>query len=471
MITNLELTLTTAVIAVVSAALSILLGVPFGNWLAALAPKLQRVIGAISVVPFLLPPLLIAVAIKAVTPELEVDSEIGMLLIVLAHALMNIGFVGRVVAGSALPSEQIEAARLDGARDSLIRKFIQLPQQSGAIAGAGLLVALYSATSFGLVLLLGAGFVRTLETEIADSALQRLDLGQAAVLAALQTLLTLALFVFASRFSSGGFTLNQVSSSNLKAGSVSNLVSGFYLTVVMVVLGSVVFRSLSSEEPFANFVNLDSLGTRSLLNVSVLEATGNSLRNMIVVLLISLPIAYLWAGRAKNSFLILLPIGISSVVIGLTALVLSGYLPREISSSWLVVPAVQSIIAIPLAYQIIRPARRSLDREILDAASLDGVSRLQRIRLIELPLIARPLSITLAFVGMSSLGEFGAASFLAFGSDETLPIVMFRLASRPGGDNFGMAMAAGAIYILLTAWIVWLSSRPSQTSHQSHSGA
>jgi thiamine transport system permease protein len=65
---------------------------------------------------------------------------------------------------------------------------------------------------------------------------------------------------------------------------------------------------------------------------------------------------------------------------------------------------------------------------------------------------------------MSSLGEFGAASFLAFGSDETLPIVMFRLASRPGGENFGMAMAAGAIYIMLTAWIVWLSSRPSQTS-------
>jgi thiamine transport system permease protein len=200
--------------------------------------------------------------------------------------------------------------------------------------------------------------------------------------------------------------------------------------------------------------------------VSVVEATGNSLRNMIVVLLIALPTAYLWAGRKKNSYLILLPIGVSSVVIGLSALVLSGYLSRELSSSWLVVPVVQSLIAIPLAYQIIRPARRSLDRELLDAAALDGVSVLQRVRLIELPLIARPLSTALAFVGMSSLGEFGAASFLAFGSQETLPIVMFRLASRPGGDNFGMAMAAGAIYILLTAWIVWLSSRPSQNARQ-----
>lgn len=466
MITNLELTLTTALIAVVSAALSILLGVPFGNWLAGTGTRFQRVIGAISVVPFLLPPLLIATAIKAINPELQLNSVTGILLIVLTHALMNIGFVGRVVAGSALPKDQVEAARLDGARDSLIRKLIQLPQQKAAITGAGLLVALYSATSFGLVLLLGAGSVRTLETEMAESALQRLDLEQAAALAILQTVLTFALFLFARRYSKGGFTLNQISQSNLRSGSLASLISGFYLTAVFVVLGTVIFRSLDTELPFENFSNLTSQGTRSLLNVSVLEATGNSLRNMIVVLLIALPVAYLWAGRRRSSFLVLLPIGISSVVIGLGALVLSGYLPREVSSSWLVVPVVQSLIAIPLAYQILRPARRSLDAALLDAAALDGASPLQRLRLIELPLLARPLSIALAFVGMSSLGEFGAASFLAFGSQETLPLVMFRLASRPGGDNFGMAMAAGAIYILLTAWIIWLSSRPTQTSRQ-----
>lgn len=466
MITNLELALTTAFIAVVSAALSILLGVPFGNWLATLGPRLQRLIGALSVVPFLLPPLLIAVALKAVTPDLQVNSEIGMPLIVLAHAFMNIGFVGKVVASSTIPSEQVEAARLDGAKDSSIRKLIQLPQQSSAIAGAGLLVALYSATSFGLVLLLGSGTVRTLETEIADSALQRLDLGQAGVLAILQTLLTLALFLMASRFSTGGFNLNQVGRSTLRAGFVSSLGAGFYIAVVLLVLGSVVVRALDSHQPFLNFANLDSQGTRSLLNVSVVEATGNSLRNLGVVLLIAIPIAYLWAGRSRNSFFILLPIGISSVVIGLAALVLSGYLPREFSSSWLLVPIVQSLIAVPLAYQILRPARKSLDKELLDAAALDGATGFQRLRLVELPLLAKPLSVTLAFVGMSSLGEFGAASFLAFGSNETLPLVMFRLASRPGGDNFGMAMAAGAIYILLTAWIVWLSSRPSQTARQ-----
>ena len=468
MTTNFELALTTAFIAVVSAALSVILGTPFGSWLASLRPRSQRLVGALTVVPFLLPPLLIGIAALPLTSMLEVDSRIGILLIVLAHAFMNIGFVGRVVAGSALPSEQVEAARLDGAIDSVIRRAIQLPQQIPAIVGAALLVALYSATSFGLVLLVAGGRVRTLETEIAEAALYRLDLNQAAMLAVLQTILTIALFVVARRFSTMGFQLDQLGRSSLRPSPVSHLIGYLYTGVVLFVFVQILLRAFDWPDLLSNFANLGSQGTRSLLNVSVLEAALNSGRNMVVVLFISLTVGYLLAGRSKQSLLVLLPIGVSSVVIGLGALVLSGYLPRELSSSWLLVPIVQSLVAIPLAYQILRPARQSFDSEILDAAKIDGAGFLTTLSRVELPLLRKPLTTAVAFVSMSSIGEFGAASFLAFGSQETLPIVMFRLASRPGSENFGMAMAAGAIYILLTAWIVWLSSKPSRIQRQEH---
>jgi thiamine transport system permease protein len=466
LITNLELLLTTAFIAVVSAGLSVIFGVPFGAWLASLTQRQQRLVGSISVVPFLLPPLLIGIAALPITETLVLDSNLGILMIVLAHAFMNVGFVGRVVAGSSLDREQVEAARLDGASDSLIRKAIQLPQQLPSIASAALLVALYSATSYGLILLVGAGQVRTLETEIAEAALYRLDLEQAGTLAILQTLLTLALFAVASRFSSIGFQLNQVGRSLIKSTWMQKTLGLFYVGLVLFVFAQILIRSLDSSSPFANFTNLTSQGTRSLLNISVVEAALNSGRNLLVVLAISFVVAYLFAGKLKQSFLILLPIGVSSVVIGLGALFITGYLPRELSSSWLVVPFVQSLIAIPLAYQILRPARKSLDGELLDAAQLDGAGAVRRIAQVELPLLRRPVATAAAFVAMSSLGEFGAASFLAFGSQETLPVVMFRLASRPGSENFGMAMAAGAIYILLTAWIVWLSSKSSGTQRQ-----
>ena len=468
MTTNLELALTTAFIALASAGLTLLLGVPFGSWLASLGPKSQRLVGALTVVPFLLPPLLIGIAALPLTSALEVDSGIGILLVVIAHAFMNIGFVGRVVAGSALPQEQVEAAKLDGASDALVRREIQLPQQFPAIMGAALLVALYSATSFGLVLLIAGGRVRTLETEIAQAALYRLDLNQAAMLAVLQTLLTVALFAVSRRFSGGGFQLDQLGRSPLRPSLISQLVGMLYTAVVLFVFLQILLRAFDATTVFGNFSNLSSQGTRSLLNVSVVEATLNSGRNMVVVLMIALTCGYLLAGRTKQSLIVLLPIGISSVVIGLGALVLSGYLPRELSSSWILVPIVQSLIAIPLAYQILRPARRAFDSELLDAAKIDGAGFFRTLARVELPLLRRPLTTAIAFVGMSSIGEFGAASFLAFGSQETLPIVMFRLASRPGSENFGMAMAAGAIYILLTAWIIWLSSKPSRSQRQEH---
>ncbi len=466
MTTELGLALTTALIAVVSAGLSVLVGIPFGNWLASLSEKNQRIVGSITVVPFLLPPLLIGLAALPITSDLEINSVNGILLIVLAHAFMNVGFIGRVVAGATTEKYQVEAARLDGAAEKQIVNLIQLPQQLPSIASAALLVALYSATSFGLVLLIGAGSVDTLETEIAIAALQQLDLQRAGLLAILQTALTVIFFLAARRFPNAGFQLDQVWKSSLQSTPIQKLAGFGYLATVVFALFQVVLRAVDHPLFLGNFFNLATRGTRSLLNISVIEAAANSLRNMVVVLAISMVVAFWLAGRKRGSLLVLLPVGISPVVLGLGALVLSGYLPRAVSSSWLIVPVVQSVIAIALAYQILRPARLSFDQELLDAASLDGAGTWSRLARVELPLLRKPLGVATAFVGMSSLGEFGAASFLAFGSQETLPIVMFRLASRPGSENYGMAMAVGVIYILLTAWIVWLSSRPSRIQRQ-----
>ena len=152
------------------------------------------------------------------------------------------------------------------------------------------------------------------------------------------------------------------------------------------------------------------------------------------------------------------PIGISPVVLGLVALVLSGYAPPAVAGSWVVLPVVQAIFLIPLAFQIISPARKSLSRDVVDAARIDGANNLQVAGLIELPSLARPLTAAAAVVSLGSLGEFGAARFLAYGSDQTLPLVMFRLMSRPGGENLGMAMVAASAFILAALAVVWVVS-------------
>ncbi|MEY4560482.1 MAG: hypothetical protein RL460_459, partial [Actinomycetota bacterium] len=206
---------------------------------------------------------------------------------------------------------------------------------------------------------------------------------------------------------------------------------------------------------------------REMLNITVLEASANSLRNALVVTVLTIPIAYLLASRKKAIGLVLLPIGISPVVIGLGTLALSGYLPRELTSSWLLLPLVQMVFALPVAYQILRPAYLSIDRSLTEAARLDGVGRWQQVTLVELPLIKRSVALAIAFAAMVSIGEFGAASFLAFGSNETLPIVIYKLLGRPGEDNLGMAMTVASIYILISAYVIWLSLKPSRTPRQS----
>jgi thiamine transport system permease protein len=463
--TDLWVALTTAVIAVVSALISLLIGIPSGFWLRSLGPQSKRLVTAILVIPFLLPALLFGIAIRAIFPSLEIDAEFGILAISLMHAVMNSGFVSRVVSGARVTKSQLEQAQLEGASTIKIRLKVELPQLRSRLAAASLLVALYSATSYGLVLLMGQGRIKTLETEIAKSALQFLDLERAALLALLQTLLTLALF-WLSRATPESDAALQQTEVRTKSHPVERLIGISYLATVSILLVAVFTRSLTGPG-LANYTNLWSTGARNTLNISVLEASMNSLRNMLVVVLISLPIAYLAARGRKPSFLVLLPLGISPVVFGLTALVFSGYLPRELSGSWLLLPLIQFVFVMPLAYQILRPAIQALPRETLEAATLDGASAPKRTWFVELPQLKGPLAIAVSFTALASLGEFGAASFLALGSQETLPIVMFRLMGRPGLENYGMAMAAATIYILLTACVVYITTGESRTRRKS----
>lgn len=455
MTTSFELFLTTALLALVSALGSAFLGYPLGNWLAGLK-RLKAFSSALLLVPFLLPSFLVGLVILPFQSQSITVSE-GFTWIVLAHLLMNIGFVARVVAASRVPKEQLEAAQLDGASRWQSRWQVEIPQQLPGIASASLLVALYSATSYGLVLTLGRGDVQTLETEIAELALRELDLTGAGWIALLQTLITVVFFMIARRIGANPSTLfGETQSQGSKVGAV---IAALYLASIGLLIGNVILRVFTLNGGVVeNFRNLATRGSREILNITLLDAAGNSLRNLLVCLLISLPIIWLVSGRKKSSLLVLIPIGISPVVVGLLFLVGAGYIPGALGNWWLV-PLAQSIFLIPLGYQILRPARQSVEPEMLEAAQLDGANKLQSFASVEAPVLARPLAAAISFMSLASLGEFGAASFLAYGSQATLPLAMFRLAGRPGEENLGMAMTAALLLIMLAFVVVYFISR------------
>ncbi len=459
---------TTALIAVMSAVVSLVLGYPIGHWLASLR-RLRRLVTSVLLVPFILPAFLLGIALRPLLGELLDNGPIAVAVLIGAHVLMNAGFIAVVTAASMAPRDQSEAAALDGATPFQTRVHIQLPQQLPALGASGLLVALYSATSFGLVLTLGQGSIRTLETEIASAALQRLDLTTAATLAVFQSILTVGFFVVARKLGAEPTALfgeGEEATGKSRVGSVLGI---GLIAVIVWVVGGVFERALATGPGlWGNAVNLTGRGARDILNLSVVEATGNSLRNLVVASAISLVLAW-WLSRQKVGLVVLLPIGISPVVIGLGVLVLSGYVPAPLASSWLVLPIVQSVFLTPLAFQIIQPARRAVSRDIREAAQLDGAHGLKLLGWVELPVLIKPLLVAGALVSLGSLGEFGAASFVTYGSHQTLPLVMFRLMSRPGAENLGMAMVAASVFIVLTVAVLLLifSPRPAPARGES----
>ena len=437
--------------------MTVLIGYPVGLWLASLR-RTKKLVTSALLVPFLLPAFLIGLSVRSLVGDALDDSRAATLAIIGAHALMNTGFIAVVTAASLVPREQVEAASLDGASHGQIRRLIEFPQQLPALSAAGLLVGLYSATSYGLILTLGQGSIQTLETAIAVAALQVLDLTTAGVLAGLQTLLTVSFFLVSSRLGARPTVLFGESTPR-PHGSVLGMSLGLgVLAIISWLLAGVFSRAVTAGPGLVdNISNLAGRGARDILNLSVVDVLGNSMRNLLVAVTLSMVIAW-WLSAKRVGLAVLAPIGISPVVLGLVALVLSGYAPPAVAGSWVVLPVVQAIFLIPLAFQIISPARKSLSRDVVDAARIDGATSLQVAGLIELPSLARPLTAAAAVVSLGSLGEFGAARFLAYGSDQTLPLVMFRLMSRPGGENLGMAMVAASAFILAAIAVVWVVS-------------
>jgi thiamine transport system permease protein len=124
----------------------------------------------------------------------------------------------------------------------------------------------------------------------------------------------------------------------------------------------------------------------------------------------------------------------------------------------LVVPLVQAVLATPLVVRQVAAAYGVVPRELAEAAANAGADIWQTWRFIEAPLIASAIRNAAAFSMLVSLGEFGAASLLSYGEQATLPVVLYRLISRPGDQNYSMALAAAALLILLVFTVVALTS-------------
>lgn len=472
--------------AALSTLLALIIGIPSAYVLYRKKFFGQRFIRALITVPLVLPTIVVAIVFSSFRAEHQIYQDLGLgfffensiYWIIVAHVFVNYSLVVRIIGGVwvGMDNETEEASALAGAGRFRTTVAISLPQLKTAVVSAASLTFLFCASSYGIILILGGGLVQSIETQIATAALQFLDLEKAAALAMLQTLITAIAFLISLSIAKNPVGLELIDETTQKpsldwrdwpAVAITAFMSIGMIAIPLLLVIVKAF-SYAGQLSLQNFINLAGRGDRDLLNISVGQATLNTLRNVaistVIALVLGVLIAYLLSrsirsrkSRLQNGIvevLFLIPIGISSVVLGYGYLITFGSGVLPLRESWLVIPIVQSLMALPLVIRIVYPALVSIGTEHREAAALAGATESQTWWSIEAGIV-RPVILTAAgFAVIAGIGEFGAASLLAYGNQATLPTVLYALISRPGEQNFGMAMAVCAILIAITFTLV-----------------
>jgi thiamine transport system permease protein len=472
--------------ALASTALTIALATPAAYVLGRYRFRGRTLVGAIVVVPFVLPTVVVALAFVAILPD---GVERGWAPILVAHAFFNVAVVVRIVGTfwASLDPRVSEAAATLGASPMQRAREIALPLLAPALAAASAIVFLFSFTSFGIVLILGGPRYSTIEAEIYNQSVRLFDLRAAAVLSLVQLACVVAAVWVATRLErrlvvtgsqrAERDTLRPVRTRREKlvvAASLGGL--GLFLGLPLAVL---VERSLAVGDGH------DLSAYRALghgTNV-LLAAPWEAVVNSVVYAAAATAIAVVVGGLAAFAIggrrgqvsvsdtesrpfwawlldgLVLIPLGASAVMLGLGFLIAFDTPPLDVRAAPWVVPVVQALVAIPFVVRIMVPTLRSIDPRLREAAALLGASPGRVRREVDLPIVARGLAVAAGFAFAISLGEFGATVFLARPDRPTLPVAIFRFLGRPGEVNVAQAYALAVVLMAVTVVSVLLVER------------
>ncbi|MCL2091478.1 MAG: iron ABC transporter permease [Micrococcales bacterium] len=473
----------------------VVLGVPGAHTLYRAGPFRGRTaLRAFVTVPFVLPTVVVGVAFRAL---LQPSGPLGFLGldhtlvgIVAALSFFNYSVVVRGVGGlwERLDPRAEQAARALGASSVRVFATVTLPALTPAVAAAAALVFLFSATSFGTVLVLGGPRFGTVETEIYLQTTQFLNLRAAAVLSVTQLVVVAAVLAVAararaareralplaqpdpvrgagSRTSRGGSHLARRPGGSALAAVVTGVVVCWLALPIL----ALVARSLRVGDGWGldHYAALarpaPGLGSTSALDAAVtslrvaVDATGLALLvgGLLAVVLSRRP-ARTAARRLLAGFdaLVMAPLGVSAVTVGFGLLLSMHHpfgLPVDLRGHPLLVPVAQATVAVPLVVRTVLPVLRAVDPRQREAAATLGAPPGRVLATVDAPAGLRALGLAAGFAFAVSLGEFGATSFLARPDQPTLPVVVFRLIGRPGLESSGQALAAAVLLAALSA--------------------
>lgn len=233
-----------------------------------------------------------------------------------------------------------------------------------------------------------------------------------------------------------------------------------YLTFLGFPLLWLISSSLKSPQEFASITptllpkNVDfSNYSDALSEQGLIRGLGNSLQisiaSTILVLIVSLPVAYALArfrSRLRpitNGWILVSQVfPVILIVIPLFMILRPLHLTNTIPG----VVIVYMVWSMPFALWMLQGYVAAVPRELEEAASVDGAGRLRTIVSIVMPLLRPRLIATAMFTFISAWNEFFFALVLLQDPElKTLPLVLARFVGAEGQVQFGPLAAASVL--------------------------
>lgn len=456
--------------AALSTVLTLLLGFPLAAVLARYRFPGRSLIEAVTLVPFVLPTVVVAVAVQRMMTGLgfEIDGIDGSLTAILvAHVIFNLSVVVRVVAGHwrSLGRHPEESAAVLGAPPLRVFLRVTLPMLRPAIISATAVVSLFTFTSFGVILILGGLSRATLETEIYRFAIVRNDFGGAAALALVQALAVAGLAVANQRLQRHVPPARSGGPARRPSGLIEPIIVVAVVAVTLVILlaplASLTWRSVRVDGGLTLDHYRDLFTRPAVLPVSPIRALMNSLVFAAVAGLLAAVAGGLAAiaaqARTRMGRLVeiaaLVPLGISAVTLGFGYLI--GFTFWELRRSPVLVVVAHAVIGVPFVVATLAPAIRSLSAGLIEASATLGAGPARTLTRVVVPLLRPALAAGAGFAAVISIGEFGASGFLARGrASFTAPQAVFGLLGQPGVSLQGQAAALCVVLGLVVVAVV-----------------
>ncbi|NGO49825.1 thiamine/thiamine pyrophosphate ABC transporter permease [Allomesorhizobium camelthorni] len=389
----------------------------------------------------------------------------GLSGILVAHVFFNLPLATRffLEALDIVPADQWRLASQLGMGARSAFRLIEWPAMRASLPGIAGLVFMLCITSFTIVLTLGGGpRATTLEVAIYQSLRFDFDPARAVALTVLQIALTMAVVAALMRLGA-----NLAGDANLSVAPRRFVSASKQETAFNSVLLALALLFVAGPMLATVIAGLDAELLRLAGETAVRQATGTSivLASLAALLSAALALSLVMARRALAlrrgkqhqtllesvvdtgaGFVLVVP----PIVIGAGWFVLLRHFGDVFAVAPVMVVTVNAVMAMPFAIRAIRPAHDAASERHERLCAQLGISGWNRLRLVEWPVLRRPLMTALAFAMALSLGDLGVIAL--FGSDavQTLPyLLLARMGSYRTDDAAGLALLLGLLCLAL----------------------